>query len=187
VIPALARLARGLLGLGAITLLADRILASLTPEQRPLSGPVRATVEIAAPMEETWAVLADIPGQPRWMPEMKTVRMVTPGPVDVGSVGEATIRIFGIAVRDEVAITTYEPPRAFGIDHRGLFGGSGLLTLRPGMGGGTTIVEWVEHLVPPWLPHLGWVVARPVIAYLYQRDLFLLCDLVEHGAAAEAA
>ena len=181
------RLAGAVLRLGALAVAIDRLLAGLDPERRPLSGPVRPSVEIAAPIERTWEVLADIPGQTRWMPEMKSVRMLTPGPVGVGSVGEATIRIFGVAVRDEVDITTYEPPSAFGIEHRGLFGGSGLLTLRPGEGGQTTIVDWVERLVPPWLPHLGWILQRPVIAYLYQRDLFLLREIVEGGAEGEAA
>jgi hypothetical protein len=37
----------------------------------------------------------------------------------------------------------------------------------------------VEHLVPPWLPAFGWLVGRPIVAYLYQRDLYLLRDLVE--------
>ena len=63
---------------------------------------------------------------------MKEVTIVTPGPVGVGSVAEALVRIFGIAVRDRVAITRYEPPVAYGIEHLGLFGGPGLIELRPG-------------------------------------------------------
>ena len=171
-----------LFAVGRITVVAivvDYALACLPEERRPFSGPVHAHVEIDAPIERTWAVLSDIPGQTRWMPEMKSVRMITPDPVEVGSIGEATIRIFGIAVTDRVAITTYRPPEAFGIDHRGLFGGEGLLTLKPGLDGTTTIVDWVEALAPPFLPRLGWPLQRPVIAYLYQRDLYLLRDLVE--------
>ena len=175
----LARFAAAAAGLAGAAIAADRALALVPPGQRPFSGPVHAQVEITASIEATWTVLSDVPGQVRWMPEMKSVEMVTPGPVRVGSVGEATIRIFGIAVTDQVDITAYDPPRAFGIAHRGLFGGEGLLTLRAGHDGTTTIVDWVEHLVPPWLPRLGWIAQRPVIEYLYQRDLCLLRDLVE--------
>jgi hypothetical protein len=172
----------GIAGLLAAT--AEGVLESMAPDRRPLSGPVRTRVEIAAPAERVWEVLADVPGQVRWMPEMKRVAVLTPGPVGEGSVGEATVRIFGIAVTDRVTITTFRPPEAFGIAHEGLFGGGGHITLRPGVAGETTIVEWEEHLVPPLLPALGWLMSRPMIAWLYQRDLFLLRDLVEDQPGA---
>jgi hypothetical protein len=140
---------------------------------------VTARVEIEASPEDVWSVVADIPGQTRWMPEMKRVSMITPGPVREGSVGEATVRIFGISVTDRVTITTFQPASAFGIEHEGLFGGAGRMDLRPGLDGTTTVVTWVEELVPPWLPAIGWLVGRPIIAYLYQRDLYLLRDVVE--------
>ena len=43
-------------------------------------------------------------------------------------------------------------------------------------------MDWTEELTPPLLPHLGWVLQRPVIAHLYQRDLYLLRDLCEDAA-----
>ena len=136
----------------------DWALARLPAERRPLQR-ARCTrsVEIEAPIERTWAVLADIPGQTRWMPEMKSVADADAGPGRRGSIGEATIRIFGIAVTDRVAITTYDPPEAFGIEHAGCSAATGLLTLRPGLDGTTTTVDWVEHLAPPLLPRLGWL------------------------------
>ena len=145
---------------------------------------MHAQVEILAPIERVWPVLADIPGQLRWMPEMKEVAVLTPGPIGVGTVGEATVRLFGIAVTDRVTITRYEPPVAFGIEHDGLFRGEGLLTLTSTADGTATVVDWVETLVPPWLPAVGWLVGRPMIAAVYQRDLDLLQELVESGADA---
>jgi uncharacterized membrane protein len=175
----------GLLGAAAVA--AERVLQWMAPAGRPLSGPVRAQVEIDAPIQAVWSVLADIAGQVRWMPEMKRVRMLTPGPIREGSEAEATVRIFGIAVTDRVTITSFQPPTAFGIEHHGLFGGSGRIELRAGPNGDTTVVEWVEHLVPPWLPALGWLLGRPVIGYLYRRDLRLLRDLVEDRPLLVAA
>lgn len=164
---------------GILAAAADAILRRLAPERRPFSGPVHARVEIEAPIARVWDILADIPSQVRWMPEMKRVAVLTPGPVGEGSVGEATVRIFGIAVTDRVTVTTWQPPTAFAIEHEGLFGGGGELRLRPGLDGTTTIVDWEEQLVPPWLPALGWLMARPVMAWMYQRDLFLLRDVIE--------
>jgi len=172
---------------GGAALVGEAVLRALPPDARPFSGPVMARVEIDASREDVWSVAADIPGQVRWMPEMKEVRMVTPGPVREGSIGEATVRIFGIAVKDRVTITTFRPPAAFGIEHEGLFGGKGIMALEPGPDGTTTVVTWRENLVPPWLPAVGWLVGRPVIAYLYQRDLELLRDVVEDAFPAAAA
>jgi hypothetical protein len=172
---------------GIGTLLTELGLRVLPTEWRPFSGPVRAEVRIGASIDEVWSTVADIPGQVRWMPEMKSVRMLTSGPVGEGSVGEATVRIFGVAVTDRVTITTFRPPVAFGIEHHGLFAGRGLIRLRPGLDDLTTTVRWEEYLVPPWLPAVGWIVARPIIGYLYQRDLFRLRDLVEDARARAAA
>ena len=57
--------------------------------------PIASLIVIDAPIERVWAELADIEGQPRWMPEMKAVRLLTPAPVGVGTRGEATVRILG--------------------------------------------------------------------------------------------
>lgn len=164
---------------GLLAVVAELVLQTRSPDRRPFSRPVRSQVQIEAPIERAWEIVADIPGQVRWMPEMKRVSLVTPGPVREGSIGEATVRIFGIAVTDRVTITTFRPPTSFGIEHDGLFGGYGRIELWPGRDEGTTIVEWEEQLVPPVLPALGWLMGRPLIAWLYQRDLFLLRDLVE--------
>jgi hypothetical protein len=172
---------------GASALVGEALLRALPPEGRPFSGPVTARVEIGASREDVWSVVADIPAQVRWMPEMKEVRMVTPGPVREGSIGEATVRIFGIAVKDRVTITTFRPPAAFGIEHEGLFRGRGIMDLEPGPDRTTTVVTWRENLVPPWLPAVGWLVGRPVIAYLYQRDLELLRDVVEDASPTAAS
>jgi hypothetical protein len=172
----------GAAGLAAVA--AEVALRQLPAEDRPFSGPVRPSVEIDAPIEDVWAVVADIPGQIRWMPEMKQVTLLTDGPVGKGSVGEATVRIFGISVTDQVTITTFQPPTAFGIEHDGLFGGGGRLDLRPGTDPATTVVSWEEALIPPLFPALGWLLGRPIIAALYKRDLFLLRDLVESGRAS---
>jgi uncharacterized membrane protein len=176
-----------LAALAAAAIAGERVLQAMTPRRRPFSGPVRARVEIGAPIDAVWAVVADVAGQIRWMPEMKRVAMLTPGPIREGSVGEATVRIFGIAVTDQVTITRFQPPTVFGIEHHGMFGGAGVIELRAGPNGATTVVEWVEHLVPPWLPAVGWLLGRPVIGSLYRRDLGLLRDLVEARALRVAA
>lgn len=145
--------------------------------------PVATRIVVDAPIERVWAVLADIEGQPRWMHDMKAVRMTTPGPVAVGSRGEATVRMFGLAVTDPVTVTEIDPPTRFAVRHEGTFTGTGTFTLEPGADGTTTIVRWEEALAPPVLPRVAAVAAAPVFYHVFQRDLERLRDLVETGGA----
>ena len=179
-IRALVRL--GALGALAVptALVADRLLAHRRGDRAP--EPLRMMVVVDAPIEATWAVVADIPLQPAWMHEMKQVTMTTPGPARPGSRGEATVRIFGISVTDPVEVTEVEAPRRFAIRHEGLFTGGGVITLEPGADGTTTIVRWAETLIPPVLPELGALVQAPVLRSIFQADLHRLARLVESGS-----
>ena len=172
---------RGLIRLGmvgaGIGYAVDRLLAETAKGEAP--EPIHSIVVIDAPIQQVWDVLADIEGQPRWMHDMKAVRMDGEGPVGVGSTGEATVRIFGIAVTDPVTITEFEPPTRFALTHDGSFKGGGVFELEAGADGTTTMVRWDETIIPPVLPHLGAMVGTPVLASIFQADLERLRDLVE--------
>ena len=169
----------GLVGLGAAWAV-DRVLR--TRAQGEPTPAIASLVVIDAPIERVWSVLADIEGQPRWMHDMKSVRLTTPPPVGVGTQGESTVRVFGVATTDPVTITEFEPPTRFALRHEGVVTGSGVMTLEPGADGTTTIVRWDERLVAPFLPDLGAVVLDRVFGPIFQADLFRLRDLVESGA-----
>jgi uncharacterized protein YndB with AHSA1/START domain len=160
----------------------DRILSNQSGGADP--DPIESMIVIDAPIERVWAVVADVEGQPRWMNEMKAVRMTRPGPVGVGSEGSADVRILGISVADPVRITEFEPPHRFAISHEGSFKGRGLITLEAGADGTTTIVRWEERLIPPLLPHLGALVMSPTLGSIFQADLVRLKELVETGSTA---
>ncbi len=160
----------------------DRILSDQSAGADPAA--ISSMIVIDAPIERVWDVLADIEGQPRWMHEMKAVRLLTPGPVGVGTVGEAEVRIFGMSVTDPVTITEFKPPHRFGISHEGTFKGRGLITLESGADGTTTIVRWDEVLIPPVLPHLGALVMSPTLGGIFQADLVRFKELVETGSQA---
>ena len=156
---------------------ADKIMAGQRGDRPP--EPIRSMVVIDAPIERVWRELADIEGQPRWMREMKAVRVTTPGPIGVGTRGEADVRILGISVTDPVEIVEFEPPRRFAIRHEGTFKGGGVIELTPGADGRSTIVTWDETLIPPVLPELGAAVQRPILGRIFQEDLHLFRELLE--------
>jgi Polyketide cyclase / dehydrase and lipid transport len=146
-------------------------------------APLRMLVVVDAPIEETWAVVADIPLQTEWMREMKRIELVTAGPVRVGTRGNATVRIFGLAVTDPVEVVVFDPPTRYAIRHEGLFKGGGVIALEPGVDGTTTIVRWDESLIPPLLPELGAIIGAPVLRSIFQADLHRFQRLVETGSA----
>ena len=170
-----------LVGAG-ITYALDRILAEQSKGQVP--EPIESMVVIDAPIERVWAMVADIDRQPEWMTEMKAVRVVTPGPIGVGTECEAQVRILGITVTDPVTITAYEPPMHYAISHDGTFKGTGTITLESGADLTTTIVRWQEQLSPPVLPHLGALAMTPALGAIFQADLARFKELVETDPVA---
>jgi len=175
---------RRLVVLGALlvplSFLVDRLLAARRGANPP--EPLRMVEVVDAPIDRTWAVIADVPRQVEWMREMQSIRFLDPGPVGEGTRAEATVRILGIAVTDPVTITTVEPPTRYAIRHEGLFEGGGTITLEPGADGTTTIVRWEETLIPPLLPELGAVLQAPILRSIFQADLRNLKRIVEAEA-----
>jgi uncharacterized membrane protein len=145
--------------------------------------PIESLVVIDAPIDRVWQELADIEGQPRWMREMKAVRLLSAPPVGVGTRGIATVRILGVSVTDPVEVTGFEPPRRFAIRHEGTFTGGGVITLEPGADGTTTIVRWDETLIAPALPHVWAILSAPVIRHIFAADLRDLRTLIESDAS----
>jgi uncharacterized protein YndB with AHSA1/START domain len=143
--------------------------------------PIDSLVVIDAPIERVWATLADIEGQPRWMADMKDVRLTTTGPIGVGTRGEATVRILGLAVTDPITVTEFDPPTRFAVRHEGAYTGSGVFELEAGADGSTTIVRWTETLAAPILPHLAARVGFPVLSTVFQTDLERLRSQIESG------
>jgi uncharacterized membrane protein len=169
--------------------LLDRWLGGLSVDEegRPIRVPIRSRIEIDAPIQRVWDVLAAVERQPEWMTEMKAVRVLTPGPVGVGTRAEADVRIMGITVSDPVEVAEFSPPHRFAIRHEGLFEGGGLITLDTADGGRRTRVEWTETLVPPLLANLGTIVQAPILGRIFQADLERLRTIVEGDRAGSAA
>jgi uncharacterized protein YndB with AHSA1/START domain len=160
-----------------VGLAADYVLRRQAGGKPP--APIRSLVVIDAPIERVWAVVADIEGQPRWMLDMKSVRLLSSGPIGLGTRGESTVRILGLTTIDPVTVTEFEPPTRFAIRHEGSWTGDGIFTLEPGADGTTTIVRWEETLVGPVFPYLGAIVQAPILGAIFQADLERLRELVE--------
>jgi uncharacterized protein YndB with AHSA1/START domain len=174
-------LALGLAAVGGVVAL-ERWLAGLVARGEGPDPVMRMVVLVGAPIEAVWDEIADVERQPLWMSEMKRVRVLSPGPIRVGTRAEADVRIFMIGVVDEVVIDVFEPPTRFGIRHAGAWSGTGLITLEA-VDGGRTLVRWTERLWPPVLPALTQALQKPVLGGIFQADLERLKEIVEAGWA----
>ncbi len=188
---------RNLLVLGitgvAGALVTDRLLGSLIARGEGPDLTMKMAITIDAPIEEVWEVVADIERQPLWMAEMKAVRLRSPGPLGLGSRGEADVRIFMVGIVDEVEVDVFDPPTEFGIRHVGTYAGTGRIRLEA-IDGRRTLVRWDEKLVPPLFPNLGQLLQKPILAGIFQADLERLREIVESrhaeaiaGGGADAA
>jgi hypothetical protein len=177
--------ALGLASVGA-TFAVDRWIGSLVARGEGPDPVMKMAITIGAPVDEVWDVVSDIERQPLWMEEMKAVRLRSPGPVGVGTRGEADVRIFLVGVVDPVEVDVYDPPLRFGIRHVGTFAGEGRITLEA-IDARRTLVRWDERLVPPLFPHLGQLLQKPVMGAIFQADLERLREIVESRHAEATA
>ena len=181
----------GVVAAGAVVA-AERWLGSVIASGDGPDPAMKMAIAIDAPIDAVWEAVSDIERQPLWMREMRSVRLLTAGPVGIGTRGEADVRIFLVGVVDPVEIDQYDPPVAFGIRHVGIFAGSGRIALEA-LDARRTLVRWDERLVPPVFPNLGQLVQKPILGAIFQADLERLKEMVEArhaeaigGAGADA-
>lgn len=165
-------------------------------------------IRIEAPIWQVWKVLADVPGQPRWMRDLVRVRLVGDGPLGVSSRAIGDVEMFGFRLSDPIEIIAFEPPSRYAVEHLGAFRGSGQFRLRSAGGEHATHVWWREELRPtadavpfadslfgvpilgPLLerlagPGLCWIdpLFQPIFELVFRADLRRLKRLVETGQA----
>ena len=169
----------GLVGAVLVELLLERLITT----GRIRRPEINLTIMIAAPRDTVWAYASDIARQPEWMHEMKRVEMLTPPPVQPGSRGRATVRIFGISTTDDVVITQFDPPSTFAIRHEGKFVGEGLLRFTE-IDAANTRIDWMEYLRPPLFANIGGFVQRPILGSIFRSDLRHLKRILEQGLNA---
>lgn len=169
----------GLVGAVLVELFLERLIRT----GRIRRPEIHLTITIAASRATVWAYASDIARQPEWMHEMKRVEMLTPPPVQPGSRGRATVRIFGISTTDDVVITQFDPPSTFAIRHEGKFVGEGLLRFTE-IDAANTRIDWMEYLRPPLFANIGGLVQRPILGSIFRSDLRHLKRILEQGLNA---
>jgi carbon monoxide dehydrogenase subunit G len=142
-------------------------------------GPVviETTETISAPATAVWSLITDWERLDAWMLEASDFVVISEEREGVGVEAEATVRIAGIATRDKVRISVYEPPRRLVIDHLGWVGGFGEMVLVPS--GDSTFLYWREELRAPLglAGRLGLAAMKPLMKRVFARDASVLASL----------
>ncbi len=124
------------------------------------------SVDVDAPVEQTWAASVDWPAQGEWMLGT-TVRATRQDGQGVGGRIEAYSGKRPLGFLDTMEITRWEPPHRCDVLHTGrVVRGTGTFEVQP-RGEGKSRFVWREDLELPLglLGRVGWVVVRPFFAY----------------------
>ena len=146
------------------------------------------TVDVDAPVEQTWAGATDWARQGEWMLGTR-VRGTAQDGVGVGGGIEAFTGVGRLGFLDTMEITRWEPPRVCHVLHTGrVVRGTGEFEVRARGDARSTFV-WREDLDLPLgvLGRAGWPLVKPLFAYGVRRSLKGFARWVESGAARPAA
>ena len=145
------------------------------------------TVDVDAPVEQTWAGATDWAGQGEWMLGTR-VRPTRQDGQGVGGGIEAFTGVGRLGFLDPMDITLWEPPHRCHVVHTGrLVRGTGAFEVES-RGAHSTFV-WREDLELPLgaLGRLGWPLVRPFFAYGVRLSLTRFARWVEAGRPASRA
>lgn len=145
-----------------------------------MARPLEVTIVIDRTPDRVWRDVGDISRHVEWMADAVEIRFTTGQREGVGTVFECDTRIGPLTTTDVMEVTSWEPGRKMGVRHTGAVEGSGEFTLVP-VGDRRTTFRWREQLHFPWYfgSSLGAWLARPVLGWVWRRNLRRLKSLIE--------
>lgn len=79
-----------------------------------------STADVDAPTAKIWALIDRLEDWPQWMPSIKNIERISPGPLAVGSQLSVTANVSGIRVALLMTITEFVPERNVVMEGRAL-------------------------------------------------------------------
>ena len=143
---------------------------------------VETTIEIARPVAEVFAFVADQTNAPKWQKGLREVRRLTDGPIGVGSEHEFVRRFAGREIASRNRFVAFEDGHYVRFEiPEGLMTGEASYLAEPGPGG-TALVSRMRFRVHGAGRLLAPLLSR-VLARDSRRDEQRLKELLEGGAA----
>lgn len=128
-----------------------------------------------------WELVEPIERHVDWMADAASIVFDGPLRRGTGTRFWCVTEVGPIRLIDHMEITAWEPRRVMGVRHTGVVRGDGAFTLEAIDGGGATRFTWTERLRFPWYlgGPVGAVVGRPVLAWIWRRNLRTLAGLLD--------
>lgn len=142
------------------------------------------SVDVDAPVEQTWAGITDWDRQGEWMLGT-TVRATAQDGQGVGARVEAVTGLGRFGFVDTMTVTVWDPPHRCHVLHTGrVVRGTGAFEVEP-RGVGRSRFVWREDLELPLgaVGRAGWALVRPAFAWGVARSLDRFARQVEAGQA----
>ena len=140
---------------------------------------VTVGIVIDAPRDRVWSVIEPIETHVEWMADAESITFTGEQHRGVGTRFECRTRIGPFRTNDRMVVTEWEPGRVMGIEHHGLFTGTGRFTLDR-VGPDHTRFTWTETIHFPWW--MGGAVgarsAEPIFRQVWRANLERLARLV---------
>lgn len=139
---------------------------------------ISVSVHIAADPSAVWEEVATIEDHVEWMADAHRIEFLGPARRGVGTRIRVETRIGPFRTADIMEFTEWSEPTAMGVEHRGLFTGSGRFVIDAEPPG--TRFTWTEELRFPWYlgGAAGALAARPVLTWVWRRNLRRLAGRV---------
>ncbi|MCU1428910.1 MAG: Polyketide cyclase / dehydrase and lipid transport [Actinomycetia bacterium] len=141
-------------------------------------------ITVDVPPRELWRYLERIEDHVEWMADARAITFVSSHHRGIGTEFDCLTRVGPFRTTDRMTVTEWEPGRAMGIIHRGIFTGRGRFVLRRRRHGRTRF-SWQERLqFPLWMGGpVGALAAKPVLRAIWRRNLRRLKQKAEASAA----
>jgi len=140
-------------------------------------------VEIPADVETVWADVEQLETHVEWMADAETIEFEGSRRKGDGTVMRVLTRVGPFTTEDIIRVTAWDPMKLIGVVHEGVVTGRGEFRLEPSVFG--TRFVWDEELTFPWYlgGSLGMLAARPVLRWVWRRNLARLASRFEHREA----
>ena len=144
---------------------------------------LRVEIDFDASPEQAWEVLEKVEDHVDWMEDAVALDFVSGQRQGVGTSFDCLTKVGPIKLTDRMTITEWEDAAVMGVRHEGMVTGTGRFTLTE-VGAGRTNFVWEEDLsFPIWLGGpIGEKVARPILGFIWNRNLINLKRIVEAHA-----
>lgn len=130
------------------------------------------TVEIPAARDEVWQDVANLATHVEWMADAESLTFTSEREAGVGTEAIVATKIGPFRTSDRMRFTVWEPPHRMGVEHIGLFTGTGEFTLEA-IDESSTRFSWIETIRFPWYlgGPIGAFFAQPILRAVWRRNL----------------